>query len=62
MVYNGLVLAILLFGAEHWCVTAKMITSEREEDAFSYTECHSNLCGVNIRKEGHFDCGWPFDD
>ena len=24
-VYNGLVLAILLFGAEHWCLTAKMV-------------------------------------
>jgi hypothetical protein len=24
-VYNGLVLATLLFGAEHWCLTAKMV-------------------------------------
>jgi len=38
-----------------WCVTTRMISSLRDENTFSYTKCHSNLCGVKLRDQGLSD-------
>ena len=43
-VYNGLVLAILLFGAEHWCLTAKMVQMLR---AFHHRSVRT-MCRITL--------------
>jgi hypothetical protein len=48
-VYNGLVLDILLFGAEHRCLTAKMVQVLR---AFHHRSVRT-MCRLNLRYTRH---------
>jgi hypothetical protein len=48
-VYCGLVLAILLYGAEHWCLTAKMVQVSRE----FHHRCMRSMCRLNLWHTRH---------
>jgi len=48
-VYCGLILAILLYGAEHWCLTAKMIRVLR---AFHH-RCMRSMCRLSLWHTRH---------
>jgi hypothetical protein len=48
-VYCGLILAILLYGAEHWCLTTKMVWMLR---AFHH-RCMRSMCRLNLWHTRH---------